>query len=163
MLSNFVRCTPSSFILTNAYTSDQDSLALLQPHARSFAVLVDDLDADSCGTASTAKAFDSATTKVSPMFELSEVQILRKARDLCRLDGKTWSIHDFENGVAGVTMFTVVADDSARAEYLDMARAFLEKKQALLEEKLRAHSVRWLAAAHVADAKPTDLLQAPVA
>ena len=44
-----------------------------------------------------------------------------------------------------------------------MAKALLEKKQALLEEKLRAHSVRWLAAAHVADAKPTDLLEAPVA
>ena len=39
---------------------------------------------------------------------------------------------------AGVTMFTVVADASARAEYLDMAKAFLEKKHALLEKKLRA-------------------------
>ena len=81
------------------------------------------------------KAFDSATTKVSPMFELSEVQILRKAKELCRLDCKTWSIHDFEAGVAGVTMFTVVADDSARTEYLNRAKAFLEENQALLERK----------------------------
>jgi hypothetical protein len=35
-------------------------------------------------------------------------------------------------------MFTVVAGDSARAEYLDMGKAFLEKKQALLEKKLQA-------------------------
>jgi hypothetical protein len=83
------------------------------------------------------KAFDSATTKVTPMLELSEVQILRKAKDLCRLDCKTWSIHDFEAGVAGVTMFTVVADDGARTEYLNRAKALLEEKQALLEKKLQ--------------------------
>ena len=81
------------------------------------------------------KAFDSATTKVTPMLELSEVQILRKAKELCRLDCKTWSIHDLEAGVAGVTMFTVVADDSARTEYLNRAKALLEEKRALLEKK----------------------------
>jgi hypothetical protein len=69
------------------------------------------------------------------MFELSEVQILRKAKELCRLDCKTWSTHDFENGVDGVTMFTVVADDSARTEYLNMAKALLEKKKEELLEK----------------------------
>jgi hypothetical protein len=35
-------------------------------------------------------------------------------------------------------MFTVVADASARAKYLDIAKAFLEKKHALLEKKFRA-------------------------
>jgi hypothetical protein len=134
MLSNFVRCTPSSFILTNAYMPSQDSLALLQPHARSFAVLVADLDADSCGTAS-MEGVRFGHHKVNPVFEPSEVQILRKAKELCRLDCKTWSIHDLEAGVAGVTMFTVVADDSARTEYLNRAKALLEEKRALLEKK----------------------------
>jgi hypothetical protein len=32
-------------------------------------------------------------------------------------------------------MFTVVADYSARTEYLNRAKAFLEEKQALLEKK----------------------------
>jgi hypothetical protein len=55
------------------------------------------------------------------MSDLSEDQILRKAKELCRLDCKTWSLDDFENGVAGVTMFTVVADDSDRTKYLIQA------------------------------------------
>jgi hypothetical protein len=69
------------------------------------------------------------------MPELSEDRILRKAKELCRLDSKTWSLDDLENGVVGVTMFTVVADYSARTEYLNRAKAFLEENQALLERK----------------------------
>jgi hypothetical protein len=66
-------------------------------------------------------------TKGGVMSELSEDQILRKAKELCRLDCKTWSLDDFDKGLAGVTMFTMVADDSDRAKYLNQAKALLEK------------------------------------
>ena len=52
------------------------------------------------------------------MCELSEDPILEKAQELCCRDGKAWSLDDFGNGVPGVTMLTVVADDSERTEYL---------------------------------------------
>jgi hypothetical protein len=62
------------------------------------------------------------------MSRLTKGEILKKAKKLCRCDGKTWSVDDFENGVAGVTMLTVVAEDSDRTEYLSRAKALLEKE-----------------------------------
>jgi hypothetical protein len=51
---------------------------------------------------------------------------LRKlARQLCYRDGMAWSLSDFEKGVSGVTMLTVVADERKRREYLKRARAML--------------------------------------
>jgi hypothetical protein len=73
------------------------------------------------------------------MSELREGQILKKAKELCRRDGKAWSLHDFARK-SGVTMFTVVANARARTEYLNRAKAFLELKQALLEKKIVASS-----------------------
>jgi hypothetical protein len=53
--------------------------------------------------------------------------ILQKARDLCRQEGNAWSLKDFENGVPGVTMLTVVADEKKRREYLDRAKLMLRR------------------------------------
>jgi hypothetical protein len=58
----------------------------------------------------------------------SEDQVLEKAKEMCRGDGKAWNLDDFENGVPGVTMLTVVADDNVRGEYLNRAKAFLRQK-----------------------------------
>jgi hypothetical protein len=48
----------------------------------------------------------------------SEDQILKKAKELCRCECKAWNLDNFENGVLGVTMLTVVADDNDRTYYL---------------------------------------------
>jgi hypothetical protein len=53
--------------------------------------------------------------------------LVKKARQLCYRDGMAWSRQDFENGVDGVTMLTVVAGERKRREYLNRARAMLEK------------------------------------
>jgi hypothetical protein len=53
--------------------------------------------------------------------------LVKKARQLCHRDGMAWSRQEFENGVNGVTMLTVVADERKRREYLNRARALLEK------------------------------------
>lgn len=55
-------------------------------------------------------------------------QILEKAQELCSGEGKAWNLNDFENGVSGVTMLTVVADDNDRTRYLIQAKAFLKQK-----------------------------------
>jgi transcriptional regulator with XRE-family HTH domain len=55
-------------------------------------------------------------------------QILEKAKELCRCEGKAWNLDDFGNGVLGVTMLTVVADDNDRTYYLHRAKAFLKQK-----------------------------------
>jgi uncharacterized protein len=55
-------------------------------------------------------------------------EALKMAKELCRRDGKAWSLDDFENGVAGVTMLTVVADDNDRRAYLNIAKALAEQK-----------------------------------
>jgi hypothetical protein len=60
------------------------------------------------------------------MSRLTKDEIRKKAKELCRRDSKTWSVDDFENGVAGVTMLTVVAEASDRREYLHRAKALLE-------------------------------------
>jgi hypothetical protein len=62
------------------------------------------------------------------MFELSEDQILQKAKELCRHDRKAWSLGDFENRVPGVTMLTVVVNDNDRTEYLNAAKTLLGQK-----------------------------------
>jgi hypothetical protein len=53
--------------------------------------------------------------------------ILQKASQLCRGEGKAWSLRDFENGVPGVTMLTVVVDENKRREYLNRAKAMLKR------------------------------------
>jgi hypothetical protein len=52
----------------------------------------------------------------------------KKARQLCYREGMAWSLKDFENGVSGVTMLTVVADERKRREYLNHARLMLKKR-----------------------------------
>lgn len=62
------------------------------------------------------------------MSEQSQDQILqKKARQLCRAKGNAWSLDDFENGVHGVTMLTVVADEKKRREYLNRAKVMLKR------------------------------------
>jgi hypothetical protein len=58
----------------------------------------------------------------------SEDQILEKAKEQCRCEGKAWNLDDFKNGVSGVTMLRVVADDNDRTKYLNRAKAFLKQK-----------------------------------
>jgi hypothetical protein len=58
---------------------------------------------------------------------MSELIPQKKARELCRTEGKAWSLRDFENGVPGVTMLTVVADESERREYLNRAKTMLKR------------------------------------
>jgi hypothetical protein len=41
----------------------------------------------------------------------SEDQILERAKELCRCEGKAWNLDDCKNGVSGVTMLMVVADE----------------------------------------------------
>ena len=45
----------------------------------------------------------------------------------CIDEGKAWSLKDFENGVPGVTMLTVVADEKKRREYLNQAKVMLKR------------------------------------
>jgi hypothetical protein len=59
---------------------------------------------------------------------MSDRIIQKMARDLCRQDGNAWSLKDFENGVPGVTMLTVVADEKRRREYLDRAKLMLRRR-----------------------------------
>jgi hypothetical protein len=58
---------------------------------------------------------------------MSELILQKKARELCRSEGKAWSLRDFENGVPGVTMLTVVADENKRREYLNRAKVMLKR------------------------------------
>jgi hypothetical protein len=44
-----------------------------------------------------------------------------------RSEGTAWSLRDFENGVPGVTMLTVVADEKKRREYLNQAKVMLKR------------------------------------
>ena len=57
---------------------------------------------------------------------MSELILQKKAREL-RSEGKAWSLRDFENGVPGVTMLTVVADENKRREYLNRAKVMLKR------------------------------------
>jgi hypothetical protein len=58
---------------------------------------------------------------------MSELILQKLARDLCRREGNAWSLKDFENGVPGVTMLTVVADENKRREYLARAKVMLKR------------------------------------
>jgi hypothetical protein len=58
---------------------------------------------------------------------MSELILHKKARELCIGEGKAWSLRDFENGVPGVTMLTVVADENKRREYLNRAKVLLKR------------------------------------
>ena len=70
---------------------------------------------------------------------------LRKlARQLCYRDGMAWSLSDFEKGVFGVTMLTVVADERKRREYLKRARIMLKGGSEPLSRPLGLqHSAGW--------------------
>jgi hypothetical protein len=60
------------------------------------------------------------------MSELTEDEILQKAaKDLCRNDGKAWSLDHLQNRVPGVTTVSLIADDNDRTEYLNSAKALL--------------------------------------
>ena len=61
------------------------------------------------------------------MSELTEDKILEKAKELCRIDRKAWSLDDF-SARSAVTKLTDVADDKDRAEYLRRAKALLKVK-----------------------------------
>lgn len=56
----------------------------------------------------------------------TEDEILRKAKDLCREDGKVWDSADFEDGSASKVV--AIASDSDHAEYLSKAKSLLERK-----------------------------------
>jgi hypothetical protein len=58
---------------------------------------------------------------------MSELILHKKARQLCIGEGEAWSLEDFENGVPGVTMLTVVVDERKRREYLDRAKVLLRR------------------------------------
>jgi hypothetical protein len=72
-------------------------------------------------TANELNGTDTLNPRVSPRSE-----IRRLARQLCYGEGMAWSLSDFEKGVFGVTIFTVVADEKKRREYLNRARLMLE-------------------------------------
>ena len=57
---------------------------------------------------------------------MSDLILHKKARQLCIDEGKAWSLKDFENGVPGVTMLTVVVDEKKRREYLNRAKVMLK-------------------------------------
>ena len=54
-------------------------------------------------------------------------ELHKVAKQLCYREGMAWSLGDFEKGVSGVTIFTVVADEKKRREYLNRARLMLKK------------------------------------
>jgi hypothetical protein len=59
------------------------------------------------------------------MAEPTEDQILQKAQQLCREDGKLWSAYDLEQPLADRT--ASVVDESSRTEYLNRARQILRE------------------------------------
>jgi len=61
------------------------------------------------------------------MSEPTDDKIQRQAKELCWRDGKAWSLDEFQNGVSGVTMFTVVADATERVYYLNRAKKMLDQ------------------------------------
>jgi hypothetical protein len=88
--------------------------------------------------------------------EIGAGEPLEKAKELCRRDGKAWSLDDFESGVSGVTMLTVVADDNDRKAYLNRAKALLKQKQ-----PVRTAADRCGAANDWQSAKITELSKNP--
>jgi hypothetical protein len=65
--------------------------------------------------------------KATPMSNLTEDEILEKAKELWWSGGKAWSLDDFQNRVPGVTMLTKVADATERLLYLSRAKAMLNQ------------------------------------
>jgi hypothetical protein len=53
------------------------------------------------GTAPAATTFDWIATRRNPVSALRQDQILEKAKELCRCEGKAWNLDDFKNGVSG--------------------------------------------------------------
>jgi len=54
--------------------------------------------------------------------ELTEDQILQKAKELCHNDGKAWDRDDFADMASRKTALSEIADDSDRTESLNIAR-----------------------------------------
>jgi hypothetical protein len=52
-------------------------------------------------------------------------ELLKRARQLCYREGEAWSLDDFESGVTGVSMLTVIADE--KNGYLNRAREMLKR------------------------------------
>jgi hypothetical protein len=61
-----------------------------------------------------------------PMTEPSEDEILQKAKELCRDDGKTWDSAELPGDSEGRR--NAIASDSDHSEYLNRAKALLEQK-----------------------------------
>lgn len=61
------------------------------------------------------------------MAEPAEDQVLRKAKELCRNDGKAWDPTDL-NSASDLVGLAGVADDSAQTVYLHQAAAVLNSK-----------------------------------
>jgi hypothetical protein len=49
-------------------------------------------------------------------------ELYKMAKQLCFREGMAWNLDDFEKGVSGVTIFTVVSNEKKRREYLNRAR-----------------------------------------
>jgi hypothetical protein len=62
-----------------------------------------------------------------PTADPTEDQVLRKAKDLCRNDGKAWRPSDL-NSASALISFAGVADDSTQAVYLHQAAAVLNSE-----------------------------------
>jgi len=59
------------------------------------------------------------------MIEPTEDQILQKAKELCREDGKVWDSANIDRGATGKVV--TIASDSDHAEYLNRAKALLSQ------------------------------------
>jgi hypothetical protein len=69
-----------------------------------------------------------SSTRIDPLDHPSPKSAIHKlAKQLCYSEGMAWSLRDFEQGVPGVTIFTVVADEKKKQGYLNRARLMLEK------------------------------------
>jgi hypothetical protein len=62
------------------------------------------------------------------MPEPTEDEILQKAKELCRDDGKSWDRVEFEKSGSQGRSLAAVADDGNRAEYLNRAKEALRRE-----------------------------------
>jgi hypothetical protein len=67
-----------------------------------------------------------STHLIDPLKHPSPKSAIHKlAKQLCYSEGMAWSLRDFEKGVSGVTVFTVVVDEKKKQGYLNRARLML--------------------------------------
>jgi hypothetical protein len=79
--------------------------------------------------------------KVRRSSKLTEDQILQKAKDLCRSEGKAWSVDDLKNQVPGVSMVTVVGERGLDVSY-ETVRRWVLKFGPLFAKELRRRRPR---------------------